>query len=458
MPLNFPSNPQDGDLYENYVYDATPGVWRFNADGQTLNNQIADLEAFDNNFDLYDPADGQALVFDSTSGTWVPGNAAPSGVKELTSDNINIDFSDNIPLESRAVTGDVTFTATNYTPGAKKTVYLTGDTISRNLTFPTGWNFVTNKPDAIGTAAKNILDLNSFGNSESTTVGIWLGASSFEPIVASGGTELEILVDSVIYKVHTFTTSGILNVSQLGSAPQADILVVAGGGGSGQDLGGGGGGGGVAYAPLYSIASATSYNISVGLGGAGSTNSAPGSNGADSSFASAITTFGGGGGGSWTGARGTNGGSGGGTSAGSGAGGQPTQTSGAGYTGYGNAGGTAAGGTNAYDYAGSSGGGGAGGPGGNGNASNFGANSTTYAYGGAGLVFDISGSSVIYGAGGPGISDNGSNYGAAATGGAGVNSNGIANTGGGAGGSQSATPYTGGSGIVIFRYPITDPN
>ena len=30
MALNFPLNPADGDTYENYVYDATEGVWNAN--------------------------------------------------------------------------------------------------------------------------------------------------------------------------------------------------------------------------------------------------------------------------------------------------------------------------------------------------------------------------------------------------------------------------------------------
>ena len=37
MPLDFPSNPSDGQVYDNYYYDATAGVWQSNG-GTTLPN------------------------------------------------------------------------------------------------------------------------------------------------------------------------------------------------------------------------------------------------------------------------------------------------------------------------------------------------------------------------------------------------------------------------------------
>ena len=403
-------------------------------------------------------ADGQALVYDSANSEWVPGSAAPSGVNVLDSDTIDVDFSDNVPLETRTVTGDVVFTASNYSAGATKKVYLEGDTVQRSLTFPTAWNFITDKPTAIGASKKNVLDLNSFGTSESTTVAIWLGASSFEPMQAIGGSETEISMNGVTYKVHTFTTSASFEVTDLGTIAETDILVVAGGGGSGQDLGGGGGGGGLAFAENYTLGSAKTYNVTIGAGGGGGSGTSPGGNGSQSSFDSIITAIGGGGGSSWSGGAGRAGGSGGGSTAGGGNGGASLQTSGVGYLGYGYPGGNAVGGSSANDYVGSSGGGGAGGAGGNGSTSAFGANSTSFAYGGAGLAFAISGNSIVYATGGPGNSNSGSHYGAAAIGGVGINANGIANTGGGAGGANGSLGFSGGSGIVIIRYPLTDPN
>jgi len=454
MPLDFPANPTNGQEYQGYFWDGTDEVWKLSPTPPILD--IDDIS----NVDTTGVTDGQALVYDAANSEWVAGDVAsgPEPAKTITSDNIALDFSDGIELEQRTVTGDVTFTASNYTSGAKKTVYLEGDTVQRSLTFPAAWNFITDKPTAIGADKKNILDLNSFGTSESTTVALWLGASSFEPMQAIGGSETEISLNGVTYKVHTFNISASFEVTNLGTLSETDILVVAGGGGSGQDLGGGGGGGGLAFAENYTLTSARTYNVTIGAGGGGGSGASPGGTGSDSSFDSIITALGGGGGSSWSGGAGRSGGSGGGSTAGGGNGGTALQTSGVGYLGYGFPGGNAVGGSNANDYAGSSGGGGAGGAGGNGSTSTFGANSTSFAYGGAGLAFSISGNSIVYATGGPGTSNNSTHYGAAAVGGVGVDTNGIANTGGGAGGAYLNSGFSGGSGVVIIRYPITDPN
>lgn len=42
MPLDFPSNPSDGQVYDNYYYDAAAGVWQSNA-GTILPNIFKDV-------------------------------------------------------------------------------------------------------------------------------------------------------------------------------------------------------------------------------------------------------------------------------------------------------------------------------------------------------------------------------------------------------------------------------
>jgi len=393
-------------------------------------------------------ADGQALVYDSANSEWVPGSAAPSGVNIIDSDTINVDFSDNVPLETRAVAGDVTFTASNYTAGAKKTIYLEGDTVSRNLTFPAAWNFITDKPTAIGASKNNILDLNSFGTSESTTVALWLGASSFEPITASGGTESEIIISGVTYKFHKFTSSGLLNISGLGDDGSVDYLIVAGGGGGGAGGSGaaGGGAGGMLTASSFSITTGQ-HNILIGSGGA------PVSSGSNSSFYG-FTAIGGGHGGSQNGPNGAPGGSGGGAPGGGGSG-----TAGTGY-GSGTSGQGSRGGTGWFESTkdGGGGGGGASQIGGAG-SSNLGGNGAdglawidgvTYAGGGGGSSYTGSISSGGSGGGGAG-----------GLGGptlvAGINGTDGLGGGGGAGNATNGGSY-GGSGVVTIAYPITDPN
>lgn len=253
-----------------------------------------------------------------------------------------------------------------------------------------------------------------------------------------------------------------------------DYLVVAGGGsGSLQGAGGGGGlrtsytlptgntGGGLTAESSLALATTTNYIVSVGPGGTDSYSSGGSSeNGTNSKFGvigSEIESTGGGGAGSTSGdaasATGKNGGSGG------GAGANSNGSPGNGTTGQGYIGGTALffGGS----YAGG-GGGGASGPGGN-SASN-----TVAGNGGAQLNVAITGASIGYAGGGGGslygtgtVGTNDSSAGAAAPSSSSSASGGSApvNLGGGGGGAnhKSGTSNifggTGGSGVVILRYP-----
>lgn len=62
MALNFPSSPTDGDVYDNFVWDATAGVWRPNR------GTLASL----NDVSITTPASGDYLYYNGT--TWVNGN------------------------------------------------------------------------------------------------------------------------------------------------------------------------------------------------------------------------------------------------------------------------------------------------------------------------------------------------------------------------------------------------
>ncbi len=221
----------------------------------------------------------------------------------------------------------------------------------------------------------------------------------------------------------------------------ATIMIVAGGGGGGQRIGGGGGGGGVITKEDTFLGS---YTVTVGAGGAGSTDqSVDASRGSDSSF-SDVVGIGGGGGASFNNSKTDqrDGGSGGGSSGYSGGGGvrgdsiQPSP-------GFGNEGGQ-----RTANY-GSGGGGGAGAAGTSRGTSNGG-------NGGAGidarLLFGTSYGENGYFAGGGG---GGQYTGAGGSGGVGgggnaENGQGSVNTGGGGGGRAA-----GGSGIVLIKYPET---
>lgn len=237
------------------------------------------------------------------------------------------------------------------------------------------------------------------------------------------------------YTVHTFTTPGSATLS-IPTARTVEYLVIAGGGaGGGNNNGGGGGAGG--YLTGSVAVSAGNKTVTVGAGGIGSSAATTGANGGNSVF-DTVTATGGGGGGSGTSvSNGATGGSGGGGNY-LGAGGARTASPVQGNIG--------AAGVPSGAYPGG-GGGGAGAAG----SSN---------QGGAGLTSSITGVAVTRGGGGSGGWNYGGTAGGAGGGGKGAGSDGAAssgtaNTGGGGGGDIPGYPIggSGGSGIVVVRYP-----
>lgn len=225
--------------------------------------------------------------------------------------------------------------------------------------------------------------------------------------------------------------------------PTINSLIVAGGGGGGGSTAGGGGAGGLVFTGNQTI-SATSYPITVGSGGASSTQQTSGYSGTNSSF-NGLTAIGGGGGGYSTGSGG-----GGGLAGGSGGGGETY------YSSYGPGGGTAgqgyAGGAGGAGYTNAGGGGGAGGPGGTSYVTNIGGS------GGGGVAYNISGSLVYYAGGGGGGNGGAGGNGGGGAGYSGAGAAGTANTGGGGGGGfnyAGGSGGAGGSGIVIIAYPTS---
>jgi hypothetical protein len=215
-------------------------------------------------------------------------------------------------------------------------------------------------------------------------------------------------------------------------------------------------GGGTAAESSLTLQVGTAYDVTVGAGVAGQDSNNRGNNGGDSTF-STITSIGGGGGGSQANIpAGKTGGSGGG-----GAYNSPSSSGGNGTTGQGYSGGDGYAGPNS-----SGGGGGAGGTGGTQLSNNGGVglavnilNSTNA---GTASVGEVSGSNVYYAGGGGGTSQIGDPTATGGLGGGGDGSvytgtaqtPGAANTGGGGGGGGiNKAGQTGGSGVVILRYP-----
>ena len=244
----------------------------------------------------------------------------------------------------------------------------------------------------------------------------WRGGDGNIFTIATGGTTNEDVVNGITYRSHTFTGNSNFVVTQVGTTPTADAVIVAGGGGGGTDRGAGGGAGGMqTTSPTLT---ATTYSIVVG--GVGTFN---GGQGGNSSFNSVTSTGGGYAGSYCCGIIGpSNGGSGGGQSAQGGSGGT-------GISGQGNDGGNSPG----TGWMGSGGGGkgaagiaadGSGPAAGGTNDYRTGSNET-YSYGGQGR--------------GGGYADDSQHYTVAAYG------------SGGAGGASGQNGY---QGVVIIRYRI----
>ena len=271
------------------------------------------------------------------------------------------------------------------------------------------------------------------------------------------------------YTVHEFKSSGTFTLSD--DLMMVDVLVVGGGGGGGAVFstpgGGGGGAGGYIYTEDFAM-SAGAQTITIGTGGAGSTDAdTKGANGVDTTVGSLLTAKGGGGGGIYGGSSdnkpGADGGSGGGGSWTPGPGGSETQTGQAGTSGsdgFGNDGGSG----HNQSGQGGAGGGGAGaagqdmhssgepGAGGVGKSTTMVDNTTMFFAGGGGGgegYQSSSGAAGGNGGGGAGGTETGSAFNGIA---------GTANTGGGGGGGgtnsggQDADGGNGGSGVVYFRY------
>jgi len=290
-----------------------------------------------------------------------------------------------------------------------------------------------------------------------------------------------------IYKFTTTSSTYVFTISKTISV--VEYLIIAGGGGGGPGYqAGGGGAGGVLQDTSLTLTDSTNYTVAVGPGGAGGNNSATlpspikGSNGSDSSLTGGVlpslTATGGGGGASYNNGIGSGnglaGGSGGGAGAtngtesgGTGVAGPPRQGyDGGGVSGY------------AAPYCG-------GGGGGAGAVGSLGGGSNLVGDGGIGITSSITGVSINYAGGGGGGSyqtgsdvrvanRTGINSGVAKPGTGGVYGGGYgahgsapltaatagaANTGGGGGagalGNVNDPGASGGSGIVVIRFPST---
>jgi hypothetical protein len=336
-----------------------------------------------------------------------------------------------------------------------------------------GLTYSTPSPQSSGGAAAATFPTTTFTatlagyviSGTATIAGLPTGITAAQTITGSGaGNTLTVTLTGTFPSTDSLNTA--LTLSGLTISLPVEYLVVAGGGGGGKGSGGGGGGAG-GYLTNYGgislyLTAATNYTVTVGAGGAGSAaaSSSP-SPGANSVF-STITSKGGGYGASEnTGSKnGGSGGSGGGGNFNNGSGGAgntpsttPSQGNSGGTGGSGNPNYSGGGGGGAGAVGSNAPGGGVGGNGGIGitNAITVASGTGPYYAGGGGGGSQNSGSAATPGTGGAGGGGTGLSY---LGGGATAVNNGDDNTGGGGGGGNTTGPSpSGGSGVVILRYP-----
>jgi hypothetical protein len=398
-----------------------------------------------------------------------------------------------------SVGSNITFTINALNANAQTLYYSTdGNVIASNFIGGNTGSFVANASGGIVTLQANTnIPLNESRSfrlqiRQDSTTGFISGSSAnvtidgfASQISATGGT----ITTAGGYRTHTFLTSNNFVLSKK-STDNIEYLIVAGGGSGGPSYGGGGGAGGMLYGNLtYQQISSGTYSIVVGAGGTSAIN---GSN----SSGLGILSIGGGAGGNYSpvnspvaqaAARAKNGGSGGGGHSGYNGyqdmPGTPSATNagwagGRGVVGQGFAGGDrlAPIGNEGGGYEGA-GGGGAGSiganvsvrseKGGNGGIGLQWVNGTYYAGGGGGWGYQSptadapTYSNTPYtqslGLGGLGGGGNGTKYYPGAPTIFFNSTSGTVNTGGGGGGADSGSiaNTSGGSGIVIIRYPYS---
>ena len=398
--------------------------------------------------------------------------SARSARESSNSDGLQLSFNGSTSNYSKR-----SFYADSNTAGsASVSNRIFNDIPAANVTASTFGSVHLHIPNYAGATNKSYSATGAWENNSSTVygisaqVGLWSDTSAITSLALTTSNNQNFIAGSTFYlygithvpiinggevsirggfKYHTFRSTSTLQVVEPGDV---EYLVVAGGGGGGGNFYGGGGGAGGALSGRTAITVGT-RTITVGAGGASSSSQAYGGDGTTSSIGTIVSTTGGGSGGYWF-VVGNPGGSGGG--GGGGGGGAGTFTGGSGISGQGFAGGT---GFNISQRGAGAGGGGASAVGGNGTQDVGGT-------GGAGIQWPANSNNYYSGGGGGGSyqfssTANAGGIGGGGRGSSGANDNpatsGIANTGGGGGGwsadGAGTSSGTGGSGIVVIRYP-----
>ena len=179
-----------GGTYSGTINATSGTIATFNSTTGTIaglnstNGTVATLNSTTGTITNLRSTTGTVATINSTTGTIETLTSSTSTVSGiLTSKNVainvntlatatgtqNLDFTSEGYL-THSITGNITYTASNYAAGKSLSVRITSDATQRNLTFPASWVFVGSKPTAIAASKKAILSVTSFGATEAETV------------------------------------------------------------------------------------------------------------------------------------------------------------------------------------------------------------------------------------------------------------------------------------------------
>jgi hypothetical protein len=116
--------------------------------------------------------DGAQAIQDLAEATATGLTATGPVFSTATTNTVALDFSVERVI-TRAATGAITFTGSNYSQGRSISVRIVAGGASRNLTFPAGWVFVSIKPTSLASGKTGVLAITSFGTSEADCVAAW---------------------------------------------------------------------------------------------------------------------------------------------------------------------------------------------------------------------------------------------------------------------------------------------
>jgi hypothetical protein len=185
--LEFPSDPEDGQIENGFIWDAATGIWK-----KDVSRSINDLH----DVEISSPADGDFLIYDETNTEWI-NQAITYDINDLTSldsDDIiiapnydidvttvsnpgtyNFDFSSGTGLFDISTNAAITFTGSNYKAGAIKTARIVNSTASnKTMTFPANWKFVGIKPTTLKASKTGILTITSFTTEDTGCVAAYV--------------------------------------------------------------------------------------------------------------------------------------------------------------------------------------------------------------------------------------------------------------------------------------------